>query len=390
MISLFETGSPLSLYVHVPFCKVKCTYCDFYSLKTVDESSFYIETLQKEVTLLEELYPHIFDIPVHTIFIGGGTPSVLSVEEWKDVARQLHRFNLTAVIEWTVECNPESFTTEKAIAYKESGVNRISFGVQSLQDDELKTIGRIHSASEVVAVLQMPILQEFDAISCDVIYGLPNQQKEDVRKTLEMLTSFATVKHISAYELTIAEGTPLAKLQDRYRFPNDDEMLEIIHCCRDMLQEAGFKRYEISNYAKEGYESLHNSAYWKRTPYLGLGPASHSFDGKYRFANPPSLKQYGETIETGNLAHEEYEEVEAEDELEEFLFLRLRMNKGFSDDEFQKSFGEAFSSNGREEAIELLCSEGVLVHEKGRWLCTERGMDIVDAVALQLCTGSDE
>lgn len=383
-IKLFQNQDSFSLYLHVPFCKVKCTYCDFYSQKSSSGSEQFLQALRSEIEILRTLHPHLFTLPVYTIFIGGGTPSVLTIEEWHKVSELLHGFNLLQLKEWTIECNPESFTKEKAKAYLVSGVNRLSFGVQSLIDDELQLIGRAHNAERVHTVLSMPILKEFDAVSCDLIYGLPSQSLASLTTTIEKLTSYSIIKHISAYELTITEGTPLERMVSKLTLPTEEEMLDIIHLCRDSLEKAGFMRYEISNFAVPGFASLHNSAYWERRPYLGLGPAAHSFDGNYRFSNPASLEKYSQLIESGTLAHTEYESVDPESALEEYLFLRLRMNRGFEANEFKELFGEDFDSGPRGRVVKQMLEEQVLQLVNGRWCCTKRGLDIVDAVVLRL------
>lgn len=383
-IKLFEGQDSFSLYLHVPFCKVKCTYCDFYSKKSTKDTAVYLDALEHEVNLLLAMHPHLESLPVETIFIGGGTPSVLTIEEWHRVAALIHTFNLKVLQEWTIECNPESFTVEKAKAYLDAGVNRLSFGIQSLDDAELRLIGRAHNAARVHEVLSLDILDEFDAVSGDLIYGLPSQTLETLEANVRGLTAFSRLKHISAYELTIAEGTPLAKNLDNYTLPSDDELVQIHRRVKDLLQETGFAQYEVSNYALPGYESKHNSAYWLRKPYLGLGPAAHSFDGLYRFANAPSLQEYRDRATKNRLPHGEYAQVSQAEALEEFLFLRLRMNRGFTDREFQQACNERFVNDKRKRVIDELLEEEMLANQNDFWFCTDKGLDMVDAIALRL------
>lgn len=383
-IELFKGQESFSIYLHVPFCKVKCRYCDFYSEKSNKGSAEYLEALEREVFLLLQQNPYLQLLPVSTIFIGGGTPSVLTNNEWQRVAAVLHQFNLDLLTEWTIECNPESFTDEKAELYLEAGVNRISFGIQSLNDKELQVIGRAHSAQRVHEVLGMGILDAFDAISGDLIYGLPSQSLQSLETTVRELTAYKNLKHISAYELTVAEGTPLAENLHRYVLPSDDELVIIHRRVKELLRDTGFIQYEVSNYAKRGFESKHNSAYWLRKPYLGLGPAAHSFDGRYRFSNGASLREYCKCLLRGELAHNGYESVTKIDALAEFLFLRLRMNAGFSEADFMEEFSEPFVNGVRERIIGELVTEGMLCVQKGSWACSEKGLDMVDAIALRL------
>ncbi len=378
---LFANSTAFSLYIHVPFCEVKCNYCDFYSVKQQSAVDSYLRALDSEVKRQLRASPHLKDLPVRTIFVGGGTPSILSVTEWQRLAAIIGQFTLDAVEEWSVECNPESFSVEKAEAYLTSGVNRLSFGVQSLNEEELRQIGRIHRSDRVREVLAMPILEQFDAISADLIYGLPSQTAASFKETLDELSSMPILKHISAYELTLAEGTPFYKERDSLAFPDEDVLLEIIAYCRERLSAKGFDRYEISNYAQKGFESLHNCAYWKREPYLGLGPSAHSFDGAYRFANPASLAQWKTVQEQSE--HIEYDAISEEGHIEEFLFLMLRMVDGFSDRQFVEMFGLPFEQ-GRAKATARFIDEGILVHEAGRWFLSERGLDLVDAVVVDL------
>lgn len=383
-IKLFKGQHSVSLYVHVPFCKVKCAYCDFYSQKSSGRGTVYLESIKREVALLKQEYPIIFSIPVKTVFIGGGTPSVLSVEEWRELSEIIHSFNLSALKEWTIECNPESFSEEKGEAYLSSGVNRLSFGVQSLNDAELRLIGRAHSAQRVAEVLSMPLLRSFDAVSCDLIYGLPSQSLSSLKSTVDTLVSYDVVKHISAYELTLAEGTVLADNRASYTLPGDEVLLSMSTEIKAMLQQRGFEQYEVSNYALPGFASLHNSAYWIREPYLGLGPAAHSFDGTYRFSNSASLSEYCSSLQRDELPHQGYDLVTPQESLEEFFFLRLRMSTGFHERDFSSQFQQDFNCGARVASISQLVEEQLLAHCNGRWFCTDRGLDMVDAIALKL------
>jgi len=382
-VALFSGDEPLSLYIHVPFCAHKCGYCDFYSKSSVAGVESYISAFEKEISLYQSIYPHLINRKVNTIFVGGGTPSILSVSQWKRVTDLIHTsFDLSDCFEWTIEVNPESFTTKKAEAWLESGVNRISMGVQSLDPVVLKEAERIHTSETVRTVLSNPILEKFKNISCDCIYGLPSQTVESLKATLDELLSFPNITHISAYELTIAEATPFALLPSN-SFPEDELLADYEEVVLERLTGAGFKRYEVSNYAK-GSMCEHNNAYWKMRPYLGLGPSAHSFDGSHRFSNVASLTAYSDSLDTGKLPFDSFEELSLEMIQKEYLFLGLRTSAGISFDQFEELFEEPLERGWRGEQIKILIDNGILQKEKGHVFLTASGLNIADGVALKL------
>ena len=275
------------LYIHVPFCHSKCIYCAFYSkpiaanlrLPTSDLRPKYVDALLEEMERRKEEQAH----PIKTVYFGGGTPSLLPLEQLERIVTGLRRcFDLSALEEMTLEANPEDLTPEYLSALLQLGFNRLSIGVQSLDDKVLRLLNRRHSAAQALAAVENAHRAGFRNISVDFIYGLPIDYQLST-------INYQLVTHVSAYALTVEPGTALAVQveQGRVALPSDDEVVRQYHALHDLLEANGFRQYEVSNYARPGYESRHNSRYWDRTPYLGLGPGAHSFDGFRRKWNNP-------------------------------------------------------------------------------------------------------
>ncbi len=381
---LFFSHTSFSLYIHVPFCAHKCGYCDFYSKATRSGTERFLDAIELEIDLYLKNVPELATKTIKSIFVGGGTPSILTESEWSRLASKVtNSFTLESNCEWTIEVNPESFSESKARAWLSSGVNRLSFGVQSLNDEILKKAGRIHSAKRVIDVLSNPILEQFSRISCDTIYGLPGQKLEDVRETLKTLLTFPQVTHISAYELTIAEDTPFAQIPTEM-FPDDEILADYEEVVLETLSEAGFIRYEVSNYARLGHECVHNQIYWNMSPYLGIGPSAHSFDGLQRFGDVDSLEIYCDKISTGNLPWGFTESLSAEMYRSEFLFLALRTSNGIAISDYERLFGESIYSGIKKGIIEELQIQNCAQIENGRFFLTQKGLNLADGVALKL------
>ena len=278
------------IYVHVPFCHRKCTYCAFYS--KVESGTWkvesYVDALLREMEVRKGEQAH----PIRTVYFGGGTPSILPVDQLTHIVEGLHRcFDLSRVEEMTLEANPEDLKPEYLSALRELGFNRLSIGIQSFDDRVLRMLNRRHTAAQALEAVEAAHRAGFDNISVDFIFGLP-----DISTFSFQLSTLVT--HVSAYALTVEPGTALAVQveQGRVVLPDEDEVVRQYHELHDQLEAAGFRQYEVSNYARPGYESKHNSRYWDRTPYLGLGPAAHSFDGKRRRWNNPDGSWSQETL----------------------------------------------------------------------------------------------
>jgi oxygen-independent coproporphyrinogen-3 oxidase len=325
----------------------------------------YVDFLKKEIISRRT------DEQIDTIFFGGGTPSILSENLFQEIADFIKQnFNLSKNCEWTIECNPESFTFEKAKTWLNCGVNRLSFGIQSLNDNELKICERLHNRKKAIEVLKNPILTEFLSINTDLIYGLPGQSEKSFAETLKIICEIPVVKHISLYELTIVENSFFDKNYEKYNFPSENEIEKITEFSRNFLQKNGFERYEVSNFAKQGFRCRHNENYWTGKKYLGFGAAAHSFDGETRSANSADLKY----------SLEFSEKLTNEQKRTEYLMLRLRFADGFLLSDFQEKFGN-FEN---EEYIKELQKNGLMQIENGICKLTERGLDFADGIAAKL------
>src|SRR5438874_1010534 len=353
----------LGIYVQVPFCQTKCTYCNFHT-GVVASSRFapYVEALCREIRehrdllraagigedLAEKAHSQEWlchEAVVDTVYIGGGTPSLLDpahLQNILDAIRETFAGNLEEV---TLEADPETVEAEKAAAWVRAGINRVSFGLQSFADKELIAAGRMHRRADIYRVV--PILREAGIrnISFDLIAGLPHQTKESWRQSLDELAGLAP-EHVSVYLLEIDEDSRLGKelLQGGGRYsagavPSEDEMAEFYEMAQKVLGAAGYHHYEISNWAKPGFESRHNLKYWRREPYLGFGAGAHSFSGTERWANAHDAAAHVAAVERGRLPVEQHETLTAESALEEELFLGLRQLEGIDVARIEREYG---------------------------------------------------
>ncbi len=330
----------LGLYIHIPFCIKKCDYCDFYSLchnyKLEEE---YISALCSHIKAEAHLYN---DYTFDTVFIGGGTPSVLSLDSFDRLANCIkNNLKLTQGGEFTIEINPGTLNREKLECYKKNGVNRLSIGLQSTNDEELIGLGRIHTLDEFKQSYCLARECGFDNISIDVMYGLPNQKLEDFKKTLDHVCEF-NPEHISAYCLKIEENTPFGKRQDTLYLPSDDEEYEMYMALCTTLEEKGWSQYEISNFAKQSHRSRHNLKYWQSEEYIGFGPSSHSFFNGTRYFYSRDIIKYIEDVKNASVTkvlEQESEETHI-DKMDEYVMLKLRLSDGISSKEFKERFGK--------------------------------------------------
>ena len=318
------------LYIHLPYCRSLCPYCDFVKapLHRADPERL-IAALEREWELAREADGEAWGRP-RTIYLGGGTPTALD-SPW--LARLLawirESWDLTRVREFTAEANPEGLTREKLAALRAGGVNRLSLGVQSLEPRALRVLGRIHGADLAVRVLALMREEGFANISVDLMYGVPGETGEGFRRGLERLIAIG-VPHVSAYSLQIERGTPLERKMERgvLTAMGEDDVTDRYEDLVRILKSSGYRHYEVSNFALPGFESRHNEGYWTRRPYLGLGPGAHSFDGRARFRNEPSIARYYECLERRTLPRVEREAVSPREAVEERIFLGLRRARG--------------------------------------------------------------
>lgn len=370
------------LYVHIPFCKSKCVYCDFYSMPhRLNCASDYVDALLIEAM---ERRDEIMGYPITTLYIGGGTPSLLPNELLEKLVVGLNGiFDMLKVEEFTIEVNPDDVSEDYIRFLKSLGVNRVSMGVQSFIDRDLKFINRRHDAAQAIGAVQAINDAGIENISIDLIYGIPGQSREDWQANVERAVSFQ-VKHISAYSLMYEQGTPLTTMRDEGKVKEvaEEEVTAMYETLVSVMQSAGYQHYEISNFCQPGYHSRHNSSYWNLTPYLGLGVAAHSFDGRVRRSNPSSLNAYIRAMK----AHESYviEEILGEAErYDEYVMLRLRTAEGLNMDQLQEMFPPKYVEFFTRKAKPFL-EQGMLCECKGRYFIPEHQVMVTDMITCEL------
>ncbi len=390
----------LSIYIHIPFCVRKCLYCDFLSAPAHDGGmENYVNLLLREI---EEQSIFYGDHRVVSIFLGGGTPSLLPAGETGRILERVRdRFAVAEDAEITIECNPGTVTAEKLANYITHGINRLSIGLQSTEDEELKRIGRIHDYDTFLETYRRAREAGFGNINIDLMAGLPGQSIESYRKTLERVVSLAP-EHISAYSLILEEGTPLYVNRKSYTFPDEDEDREMYELTEKVLGQAGFWRYEISNYAREGRECRHNMVYWRRGDYAGFGLGASSMVGNVRWKNPDGQADYEAYVERMTAVDESRgvysEETQAEraarmtiagacevqpltvqEQMEEFMFLGLRLTEGVDLGEFRQYFGKSADEIYGKQ-IRTFTGQRLMEREGERLRLTPRGIDVSNTV----------
>ncbi len=375
------TKRDLGIYVHIPFCARKCGYCDFVSaVGTKEEQTYYIRMLLREIRSFEALGSLY---RVRTLFLGGGTPSLLEPMELLRVITQIEEeFEMDEEAEITIECNPGTLTKEKLEDYRRLGINRLSLGLQSANNRELKQLGRIHSWQDFLDSFSLARKIGFDNINVDLMFGIPTQTMESWTDTLEKVTEL-NPEHISAYSLMIEEGTPFYEIfsnpRNRRLLPDEKTEREMYHFTRKFLDERGYHRYEISNYAKEGRECRHNITYWDGGEYLGFGVSAASYLDGRRFANSDNMEEYRENARQSYANFRKTPPQPVKNTVEEFMFLGLRMMRGISITEFEQKFHVPFHEVYGEQ-VENMIRQGFLEEEGGRLRFTERGIDVSNSL----------
>jgi len=366
------------LYVHIPFCLRKCRYCGFYSIPYApDLAERFLRSLQREMKLNENEYK----FNINSIYIGGGTPSVLPVDQLQELLRSITDFAGSPISpELTIEVNPGTGGDELPEILRAAGVNRISLGVQSFCDRNLKYLGRIHTSEDAVRIFGQFREAGFSNISIDLMFALPGQSREDWKKDLKKAVELGS-EHISLYGLNAEEGTPLRNDVDSGKeiMPDEEEYAVMYEDTLDALSEAGYSHYEISNFARSGHECRHNLLYWQAGEYLGLGPGAHSYAGKKRCWNYPDVNTYAGALEKEILPRENEEIISGKTEEAEFLFLSLRTLRGISGVEYRKRFGKSFEETYNDKLLSLI-SGGMLAEDGGRFFLTRRGLLAADTV----------
>ena len=371
----------MELYLHMPFCVRKCAYCDFLSFPSGAETQrMYAKRLMEDIDVMGKRYG---EIPVETIFIGGGTPSVpdsgLIVEIMEHVR---HAFHVADGAEISMEANPGTVTREKLTDYRKAGINRLSFGLQSANDRELKLLGRIHTWAEFLESFTLARECGFANLNIDLMSALPGQTCESWKETLSRVTDLDP-EHISAYSLIIEEGTPFGERygseEGRKLLPDEDSEREMYHETKRFLKDCGYERYEISNYAKPGRECRHNIGYWTGVPYLGLGLGASSYLDGCRFTVNPDMKQYLEE-KPGMFA--DIEKLTKNDMEEEFFYVGLRMTAGVSLSEFERRFGIS-AKEVYPGLMETFVKEKAARFEGDRFVLTDYGLDVSNYIMAQ-------
>ena len=393
---------PLSIYIHIPFCKRKCLYCDFLSAPACEqERESYVEALLREIKGMAE---YCRDYTIISVFFGGGTPSLLTAGQMQQIMNEIKlNYGLTSDAEISMECNPATASFDTLKAYKECGINRLSIGLQSANDEELKALGRIHDYKQFLQTYEDARRAGFANINIDLMSALPGQTLASYEETLQKVIALSP-EHISAYSLIIEEGTPFYErygdvvMQERKeslnegvqsmecatmypQLPDEDTEREMYHRTAEILESAGYHRYEISNYAKEGYGCRHNLTYWTGVEYIGFGIGAASYFQGYRYKNTSDIRRYQQEsfMPDSDLWHEEIELLSEKDLMEEFMFLGLRLKKGISEQEFKDKFGKTVGEV-YQKVLSRLTEEGVLEQKNGRVSLSEKGTDVANYV----------
>ncbi len=363
------------LYIHIPFCIKKCAYCDFASAAVADEvKAKYFDALMREICTYKGLN-------TDSIFIGGGTPSCVDARYIADLFECINKnVHIAKNAEITLEANPGTLTKEKLGIYKSVGINRISLGAQSMQDDELTVLGRIHTAHDTFDAVHMIQSVGFENYNLDLMLAIPHQSIESLDDTLKKAVSL-TPSHISAYSLIVEEGTPFYNLaQDgKLALPDEDTERNLCDYAYNFLESHGYNRYEISNFSKPGFESRHNLKYWQCLPYIGLGAAAHSFDGDRRFYNTADTSEYIRLINDGKSAKIGEDILCENDKIIEYIIMVLRLSRGIIFEDFYEKFGFKFEEKYA-KTIQKHTKNGFFDMNNDRICFTNRGFSVSNAI----------
>ncbi len=367
------------IYIHIPFCKQACHYCNFHFATSLHYKNDFVAALLKEIELQKDF---LNNETVETIYFGGGTPSLLKTE---DLILIIEKIKTTSIVsaqaEITLEANPDDITEEKLLGWKETGINRLSIGVQSFFEEDLKWMNRAHTADQAVSSLQLAI-QHFNNITIDLIYGTPQLTNKKWKQNVDTAISL-NISHLSCYALTVEPKTPLDKMikQHESEAADPDKQSEQFLLLMEWLEQAGYEHYEISNFAKPGRRSRHNSSYWQQKKYLGLGPSAHSFTGKMRQWNIANNSLYINSINKGIVPFEK-EELTAVQQLNEFIMISLRTMEGIKlqviSDEFGVTSKEVLDKSKR------FIENGLIKFENNSLILTKEGKLLADGIAADL------
>ncbi|ADF54599.1 radical SAM family heme chaperone HemW [Zunongwangia profunda] len=368
------------IYIHIPFCKQACHYCDFHFSTSLKKKSELVSALQNELVLRKNELPNE---PIKTIYFGGGTPSLLNLEELTAIFKTIYtEFTIAENPEITLEANPDDLSEEKINELANSKINRLSIGVQSFFEEDLKLMNRAHNAEEALNSIKLA-RSKFDNISVDLIYGIPGMSNERWQKNIQILLDL-DIPHISSYSLTVEPNTALQKFIEKGKIKPVDDAAAAQHfeTLRTVLKNAGFEHYEFSNYGKPGYFSQNNTAYWLGKPYLGIGPSAHSYDGNSRKWNIANNTLYIKAIERSELPLE-VEELSITDRYNEYIMTRLRTYFGVDLVEVESKFGKEYLEYLKEQSVVLFEKEFLRI-ENNVMHITEKGTFLSDGIAADL------
>ncbi|MCX6253770.1 MAG: radical SAM family heme chaperone HemW [Bacteroidia bacterium] len=375
------------IYIHIPFCKKLCFYCDFYHIISADDNSVFVDTLLKEASLRQD---YLGTETVSTIYFGGGTPSVLSVKELGTLLDQINKlFRVEENCEITIELNPDDVNSTYLAGIKKLNINRISLGIQSWRDSDLKMLNRRHDSAQAVMALKETFKAGFENITIDLIYGIPGMSMQEWASNLDFSFSF-DIKHLSAYHLTFEKGTVFGKMLEKgliYEI-DEDESASQFNILIEKTESAGFVHYEISNFGKPGYFSVHNSNYWKQVNYLGLGPSAHSFNGYSRQWNIRNLKGYIKSVNKGK-SFSEREELDAKARFNEYIMTSLRTMWGIDLEYIERTY----EKEGYDYVVNLagkFRDYGLMKLNKKNLVLTNQGKMISDNIISEFMMPVDE
>lgn len=372
------TTKPIGLYVHTPFCVRKCNYCDFCSYPTADAEwrDNYLDTLVAEIDSYKGR-----GLSVDTVFFGGGTPSLLSPREFEKICDHINSaFALLPETEFTIEANPKTLSLQNLLAYKSCGVNRVSMGVQSIHENELKFLGRIHNRADAFESYKLLRASGIENVNLDLMYGIPGQSVDNFSKTLDEILSLSP-EHISLYGLILEEGTPFWSVKDELPIPSEDSECDMYYMAQDKLSAYGYSHYEISNYAKAGYECRHNLKYWRCDEYIGVGVSAYSCLDGYRFGNSSDISEY---LSAEREKYKYREEIDESAAAYEFVMLALRLREGFSLTDYKNKFGRDFIDESRRSKIKELEELGYIRLISDRIGLTDKGFYISNRILTDL------
>lgn len=367
------------IYIHIPFCRKACHYCNFHFSTQTQHINAFVEALLIEI----ELRGNYISSPIQTIYFGGGTPSLLSAEQISSIVQKLQtNFDLTQLEEFTLEANPDDISSDNLLLWKNMGVNRLSLGIQSFQNEALAWMNRAHEVNQSHQAIQMAQYAGFNNISIDLIYGTPHYTKAHLLADLKIIEEYK-IPHVSCYALTVEEKTALHSMIEKGKMQNvaTEVQAEHFEIIVDYLNNIGFEHYEISNFAKPGNRSKHNSSYWKGIPYIGLGPSAHSYNGTSRQWNVANNALYIQSLEKRELTFE-IEQLDQAAQYNEYMMISLRCIEGFDLKHIESSFGKAYGEH-TQSVIQKLEAQDVLEQTNNGYCLNKSAKFLADGIAAE-------